>query len=123
MLWQLPTASPPGGTTSLGLSMSFGPLDGAASGAYDPASCVTIGSSMAVRSYNNQPYLAFDGISPNGVGDGPWGRAASYTAGKLTLGAQATRYKLSFLVKASNTGAPGDQSYLSDPEVIVGSAG
>lgn len=125
VIWDLSSGD---GAMTVGLSMSFGPLVVPASttkvASYNPTGLVS-GSTTSVEHYSNdQPYLAFNSISQSKRSDCPWGAAsASYDAGTITMSGDR-RYKLSFLVRAVPSGGSGQsQSYLSDPEVIVGSGG
>ncbi len=122
VVWDLSPASDLLGPLQLELSMSFAPVVGAAR-AYDPDQLVTRGESMTVSTHGGQPFLSFGAIGAATPGDGPWGPGASHRAGTLTL-SEASRYKLSFLVSAGSTQhVDTRQSFVSDPEVIVGSAG
>lgn len=124
LLWDL---TPSSQVASVSLAMSFGPLiapaDATAIAAHDPADLVTLGDAMAVAYANGQPYLAFSGIRGDKATESPWGRASqSWSAGSFTLSSES-RYKLSFLVTATPASSAPAQTYLSDPEVIVGSTG
>lgn len=111
----------------LDLAMSFGPLEAGIDRTYDPLSLMSSETAtVAQRTVNGrtQDYLSFKGIVPElGATTSPWGeRQRGYLAGSLSFKTRA-RYKLSFLVQAAASGGSTSRSYLSDPEVIVGSRG
>lgn len=126
-IWDLSSASAPDPDhLALGLSMSFGPLDG--SSPYTTLAPSTLvahdgDTSTQYTEGTGKPdqVLVFDDITP-ASGDGcPWdGARKCHDAGQITLTADAS-YEVGFIVTA---GYQGDrQVFVADPEVIVGSGG
>ena len=126
-IWDMSSTSAPNpAQLVLGLSMSFGPLDG--DGQYttiDPLTLVTGDghiTTMSVDGDKDSTVLVFDAIEPSSnAGNCPWGSARKCsTAGKVTLTA-STSYEIGFILTASYQG--NRQVFVADPEVIVGSGG
>jgi hypothetical protein len=126
LIWDLSTSVTAQMTVEL--SMSFGPLESGTTQAYDPSSLVSFQGSAAVSSHvvngRSESYLGFSHIVPAPGKDSPtWGPCqGSYSAGSLSF-TSVFNYKLSFYVKASPGAGITPRPYVSDPEVIVGSAG
>jgi hypothetical protein len=127
-IWDLSSSSAPGPAgLVVGLSMSFGPLDGGDTyTTIDPYTLVASDGDTSTQSVNHDDkvstVLDFDAIVPSSdAGDCPWGSARRCdAAGKVSLSAQAS-YEIGFIVTVAYQGAR--QVFVADPEVIVGSGG
>jgi hypothetical protein len=128
-IWDMSSTSAPGPAgLALGLSMSFGPLDGGGDeySTLDPLTLVAGDGHVTTKSVDDgdkaSTVFVFDTIVPSSnAGDCPWGSArACFAAGEVTMTAAAS-YEIGFIVTASYQGTR--QVFVADPEVIVGSGG
>jgi hypothetical protein len=121
IVWDL-SSSPV--SVNLTLEMAISETDAAET--YNPTEYLTLTNVASVQK-SGQYYLSF----PNPSGpqsstlQGPWGTSTAWysDAGLVTFKANNFTCKLSFRLSASPKSGGSDQVYLSDPEVIVGSAG
>ena len=126
-IWDLSSA--PGKSEAVpGLNMSFAPLDAGTTGTYDPSTLMDLqgNASVATQLVNgqSQAYLSFNNVVSASGTNSPWGPCRGhYSTGSVAFKSEAS-YKLSFYLRvALSGGSSGPRSFLSDPEVIVGSRG